>query len=278
MTAQSFQSPPGHVVCTTWGLVTKETAHWLLEMRSQSERQGLNNIVWRMEPGTLIDKLRNDTARAMMADANAQWLLFVDADMQGPPEALVQLLYAAYGSHPHFDVLGGYANLRGEMAIPTIDTGTGTWESWYPGQGVVEVMRTGAAFLLIKRHVFDRIRQPWFATRVPLRPLDAIQEVDSFCRTIFDGRNPFQYLTGEPWEQMVQCAATHMSVQGPWVPAEVGEDSSFCDRVTAAGLRIGVCTDIVVNHIDHVARGPGDHRKWMVERERQDRLLSGFCS
>jgi glycosyltransferase involved in cell wall biosynthesis len=225
----------------------------------------------------LVDKARNEVMRGMLG-SQAQWVLMIDADMLWEPDAVLKLLVAAYGTHPQYDVLGAYCTLRGPLSLPTIDTGTGTWESHYPGVGVVQVMRTGAAFMLIKRHVAEKGPAPWFALRVPQRPVDAVAEVDNFCRTIFDGRNPFRGLPSQHWESLEQAAASHDSARGAWVAAEVGEDSSFCDRVTAAGLTIGVHTDIVTRHLDKEMKDWTHHRKAMDEREKQDRLLSGFTA
>lgn len=276
----TFEVPRGHVCCTTWGLVRHETMSWLWETRAYTEQQGLTNVRWHTIHGNLVDKARNEAARQLLADKAAGWLLFVDADMVGEPNAIFYLLQTAFGSHKHLDVVGGYANLRGLNGgcLPTMDTGTGTWESWFPGQGVVGVMRTGAAFLLIKRHVLERIPDPWFALRVPMRPLDAIAEVDTYCRTIFNGQNPFRDREDRAWERMVGCATQDRSVRTPWVPGEVGEDSSFCDRVTGAGMKIGVQTDCVLRHLETVARDWTDHRKYLDERERQDRLLVGMTA
>ena len=266
-----FQVPPGMVCTTNWGLITAESAQCLSDTRSYCEEHGLKNITWQMVPGALVDKARNDAFRHMLSGP-AQWILMIDADMVWEPDAVVRLLSAAYGTHPEYDVLGAYCNLRGNLALPTIDTGTGTWESHYPGQGVMSVMRTGGAFMLVKRQVAERIPGPWFALRVPMRPLDAVAEVDTFCRTIFDGRNPFR---GESWDRLQTAAATHPSAQ-TWVAEEVGEDSSFCDRVTGAGLRIGVQSDIVVKHLDREVKDWTYHRKAMDEHAKQQRLLSGF--
>ena len=274
---QQFNAPPGIVALTTHGMAVADTLGALLEMRSFSERQGLLNVQWQIIHGALVDKARNEAARTLLK-SQGQWLLFCDLDMVMPPEALVQLVYTAYATHPHYDVLGSYCNLRGQTALPTIDTGTGTWESWFPGQGVVEVMRTGAAFLLIKRHVFERLPDPWFALRVPMRPLDAISEVDTYCRTIFNGQNPFRGRDDLAWERMTECASQDRSLKGPWVPGEVGEDSSFCDRVTGAGMRIGVQTDIVLRHLTTVAQGWEDHKRSMDDRARQDRFLVGMTA
>ena len=272
----TVEIPPGMVCTTHWGLITAETAQCLSDTRAKCIERGLQNIEWRMIPGALVDKARNEAMRHLLSTQH-QWVLMLDGDMVWEPNAVTDLLVTAYGSHPQYDVLGAYCTLRGALSLPTIDTGTGTWESHYPGQGVVSVMRTGAAFMLIKRHVLERVPSPWFGLRIPQRPIDAVAEVDTFCLTIFDGKNPFRGRPDQAWETLVQAASTHSSAQS-WVPAEVGEDSSFCDRVTAAGMRIGVQTDLVTRHIDKETKDWTSHRKAMDERTKLHRLMSGFVS
>src|SRR5689334_9845883 len=137
--------PSGVVCCTTYGPIRHETALAMSEMRSHSERNGLINIKWVTVNGILVEKTRNDAVRLLLSDPGLQWLMFVDGDCVMSPDALLNMVRIAYGEMPYVDVLGGYANLRGEPALPTIDTGTGTWESHFPGEGTIEVMRTGAA-------------------------------------------------------------------------------------------------------------------------------------
>jgi hypothetical protein len=272
-----IQIPAGLVVTTTYGPVRHETAQCLMEMRSASERAGLLNVGWTMVPGTLVEKARNDAVRTMLGAfrdpqgvSQAQWILFVDGDMTFGPDALTRILTTAFGTHPWADVVGGYCTLKGELGLPTIDTGTGTWESVFPGRGPVEVMRTGAAFLLCKRHVFDRIPQPWFRLRVPARPLDFMAEVDNWARMKLDGANPFRGLPGKPWERLVELASSDPSAApGTFVPAEVGEDSGFCDRVRMAGMRIVVDTNIEVGHLDTVVVNSGTHKRKMAELKAQ---------
>ena len=278
MTAPAtFSVPQGIVGITTYGVIQTETAFWLAEARSHAESLGLKNIQYHQIHGTLVDKARNELMRRMLA-GDAQWVLMLDGDMVGGNDVIARLLETAFGTHRHFDCVGAYCTLRGGVHLPTIDTGTGTWESHYPGTGPMEVMRTGGACLLIKRHVIERIPDPWFALRVPMKPLDAIAETDNFCRTIFDGRNPFRGLPNGLWEQMEQCAQQHPSNRQPWVPGEVGEDSSFCDRVTHAGFRIAVDTNIVVQHLVKIVHGPDDHRKAMLAQQEQERLTAGLVA
>lgn len=271
MTApQQIAIPAGLVVCTTYGSIRGETAQALMEMRSHAEKNGLTNVGWAMIPGTLVEKARNDAVRTMLGafEGQAQWLLFVDGDMTFAPDSLQRMLVTAFGTHPWADVLGAYCTLKGELGLPTIDTGSGTWESVYPNRGVVEVIRTGAAFLLCKRQVFERIRDPWFRVRQQMRWLDALAEIDNLARIKMDGSNPFRNLPGRPWEVLEEIAASDPSAV-QHTPTEVGEDSGFCDRVKNAGLRIAVDTNIQVGHIETVVRDWRTHKERMAEMEQQ---------
>jgi hypothetical protein len=268
----TVQIPAGAVAVTTWGMVQSITGRAIHELRSFSEKQGLTNVEWLDCQPALVEKARNDAVRQMLVtfQGQAQWILFIDADMVPRPDALVKILATAYGATPWADVVGGYCTLKGELALPTLDTGTGTWESIHPGRGPVEVMRTGAAFLLCKRHVFDRIPQPWFRLRVPARPLDFMAEVDNWARMKCDGQNPFRNLPGRIWEKLEQLAEGDPSATpGSFVPAEVGEDSGFCDRVKNAGMRIVVDTNIEVGHLETHVVSAATHKKKMAENEAQ---------
>lgn len=248
-----------------------------MEARSFNEQQGLTNAVYPMIPGNLVDRARNDAARTLFRE-NAGFVVYIDGDTVFPPDALMAMVHTAYVLEPTADVVGGYVPLRGELALPTIDTGTGTWESWFPRSGVVDVIRTGGAFLLVKRHVFEALHDPWFCTRVPSRPIDFMAELDNFARIKFNGDNPLRGLAGEPWERLEKCARDDPSVApGTFVPAEVGEDSNFCDRVRLAGFRIVVNTDIECGHVDHKVLTAVDHKRAIDERDRTQRLLVGVC-
>ena len=260
--------PPGVVCVTTWGKVEGAMAQAKEEMRAYSERQGLQNVGWTTVPGTLVEKARNDAVRIMLSafEGHARWLLFVDGDMVPPADALIRILTTAYKTHPWADVVGAYCALRGEMALPTIDTGTGTWESIYPGRGVLEVMRTGAAFVLIKRHVYERLKEPWYRTRSTMRALDFMLEVDNHARIHCDGRNP---LRDHPaWKKLEDKASADPSAH-TFTPIEVGEDSNFCDRVKQAGMRIVVDTNLEIPHLDTTIATWRKHKEAMEKLQTQ---------
>lgn len=249
-----------------------------METRSFSEKQGLGNVRWLTVPGTLVDKARNDAVRNLLADPAAQWLLFADGDMTWQPDALLRLLQTAYGELPHADAVGAYCPLRGDLALPTIDLGSGTWESVFPGLGPIEVIRTGAAFILVKRRVFEGLTDPWYCIRVPARPVDFMQEVDGFARQKFDGRNPFRELPNREWERLEQCALEDPSTAGQFVPGEVGEDSNLSDRARNAGFRIFVHTDVVTGHLETKTTQWTDHKKAIEQVEKNQRLVCGLLN
>lgn len=266
---QQVDIPAGVVTTTTYGQIRGETAQALMELRAYSESIGLRQVSYQMINGTLVEKARNDSVRAMLGafDRKAGWLLFVDGDMVFAPQSLELILRTAYQTVPFADVVGGYCTLKGEMALPTIDTGTGRWESHFPGRGPIEVIRTGAAFLLIKRHVFERMPEPWFRVRAQQRPLDALLEVDNMCRTQLDGMNPFRNLPGDPWGKLEQYAINDPSAT-QWAPIEVGEDSGFCDKARSLGMRVFVDTSIEVRHVDTIVSGWDRHRDAIRKQEK----------
>lgn len=276
MTAPAtFAVPPGAFIVTTHGAITSETFNCAWALRSHAEKAGLQNIHYGTVNGTLVDKARNDSVRLMLSNTANQWLCFLDADMTTEPDFLVRMLQTAYGSHPWADAVGAYCNLRGEMALPTIDSGTGTWEPWAPYSGVVEVMRTGAAAILIKRHVYEKLRDPWYALRVPMRHVDALIEVDNLARMRCDGRNPLRNLPGRPWEKLEELAASDPSLQH-FTPIEVGEDSGFCDKMRNAGFRIVVDTGIVTGHVDRRITSYADTKTAMEKQQKMIRQCVGL--
>lgn len=278
-----IQVPPGVLAITTWGMVRAETSQALIDLARYNEEQGIKNIHYTFVAQGLVDRARNEAARQMLMGANPrrEYLMFLDADMRFKPDIMGRLLHVAYSQCPWADAVGGYANLRGAPYLPTIDTGTGTWESHDAEQGVREVIRTGSACILVKRHVYERMEYPWYGVRPAPRPIDMLAEVDNYARTKFDGRNP---LYGDTWFRLEKAAREDADTQrknqvnqqpgGPM--GSVGEDSNFCDRMKALGLRIVVQTDAVAEHVDVKVIGPADHMGEIQKGEHLARLAIGL--
>lgn len=286
---QRITVPPGMIALTTYGDVKAETAQSLIEMRAFCERSGLRDVLWTWISGALVDKARNEAVRtflgAVVEKHRLEWLLFCDCDMVMAPNAMDILLATAYQQTPWADIVGGYCQLRGKPYLPTTDFGSGLWEASDPMCGPMEVIRTGSAFILIKRHVFERMEYPWYGVRPAPRPIDVLAEVDNFARIKMDGENPLR--THPAWAALEQCAMQDAARQRAQTPdnappgaffSSVGEDSSFCDKARALGFRIVVQTDCVVQHLDRHVIGPDDHKMAMRELETQQRLAVGVLT
>jgi hypothetical protein len=278
-----IEIPPGLVVVTTYGQITGATHECLLHAVRYNENNGIKGVEYRTIHGTLVDRARNDAVRQMLdttfGPTKAGWLLFIDGDMTFTPDAIQALLVSAFHHRKDADMMGAYCNLKGDPHLPTIDTGTGTWEVHYPNEGILEVIRTGGAFVLIKRHVLETLPQPWFSTRTPERALDHLYEVDNFARCKLSGDNPFREMPGQPWEKLERAARDDRgSVQGIWRPSEVGEDSAFCDRVRANGFRIFVNTDIATGHVETRVLSWEHHKQAMDKRVKDERLMVGVMA
>lgn len=284
MPEERIEIPAGLFCVTTWGAIQPECMQGMVDLTNHNRSAGINNVHFSVVVGTLVDKARNEAARMMLANPNFKYLVFMDADMQFAPSTLQQLLLTAYHITPWADAVGAYCQLRGSPYLSTTDTGSGTWESHDSGMGPIEVIRTGSACILIKRHVFERLEFPWYGVRPAPRALDVMAELDNFARCKMDGENPLR--NNDAWAKLEQCARQDASsqranpqAQGPGgFMSSVGEDSSFCDKMKALGLRIAVNTDIVVHHMERRPITPDDHNKAMREMERLGRLAVGIAA
>lgn len=278
MTAQNptINVPRGVVCLTTYGKIEADTAHAYAEMRVRAQALNLTQVSWPPPfHGSLVDKTRNEAVRTMLADPAQQWLWFLDGDMVWQPNLIDQILSTAFGEVPDADIVGGWCPLRSPPYMPTIDTGTGTWEPIPPGQGPIPVIRTGAACVLIKRHVYEKMQYPWYGIRNAPRPLDAMLEFDNYTRIKFDGRNPFRAM--KEWGQLQQCAEQD-AMSGKPDGGTVGEDSSFADRAHALGFTIVVQTNAVCCHIDRKTITPEDHVQAMKDLRNRQMLASGVLA
>jgi hypothetical protein len=248
------------------GTVFGQTADCTLRLALHNAEHGLTQIEYATFPCQLVEAGR-DSILGHALQQNYDYVLMYDGDATFNADALLRLLHTAYVTHPQADVVGAYAQLKGSF-IPTIDTGTGTWEPHFPGAGILPVIRTGGHFLLIKTPILRRMPAPWFRTRPAMRPIRALAEVDNYARVKMDGENPFS--ASEAWERLVALARAESPQE-----SSVGEDSGFCDAVKAAGGQIVVNTDVLTGHIEQRVITPADLKAKLKERADHLRLAVG---
>ena len=263
----------GTIAVTTHGTIEAETAECLINLRGHLERAGVGHLVhWRWIHQALVDKARNEAVYKFLENKDLRWLWMIDADMVFQPQIADSIFRTAFLDCPWADVVGGYCQLKGFPNLPTMDLGSGQWESVDAHCGPQEVIRTGGACILFKRHVFERIQPPWFGVRTVDTPLRYMAEFDNYARQKFDGRNPFRDLPA--WDQLQGCAAQdHVRVRNNH--QAVGEDSNFCDSVKAAGMRIVVDTNAVCGHRDRKTIWPADHQEALAKARQAQEQLCG---
>lgn len=270
--AKKLAIPHGSIYVTTHGAVRAEMAQSLIVTQHRMLTMGVNNVAIQFVHGGLVDKARNDCVRQLLS-GKMEWMWMIDGDMQFGPEIIEPMFVAAFGDDT-WDIVGGYCQLRGPPYLPTIDTGSGYWESHLPNSGIKEVIRTGGACMLVKRRVFEKMAPPWFGVRSAGRPLDVLADFDNYCRLKFDGRNPFR--DSEEWSLIEKCAIDEKRpVAAEDERSSVGEDSGFCDRAKALGFRIAVQTHAVMGHVDKKVITAEDHVKAMEEQRMHQDALSG---
>ena len=273
---EEIKIPAGTIFCTSYGSIQIETTGSLVQMAIHATKMGLDNIGWEWVSGILVDKTRNESASHLLK-SKAKWLWFIDGDMLFQPNLVDHLLSTAFKDCAWADIVGGYCNLRGWPYLPTIDCGSGVWEAHDANIGPVEVIRTGGACLLVKRHVFEKMAYPWFGVRPASQPIENFAEVDNFLRMKYDGVNPF---ADDPkWKKAVAIAGenSRQTLGAPEAQRthSVGEDSNFCDKAKALGFRIVVQTNAVCQHVDKKIIGPVDHMEALEKAKTQERLLVG---
>jgi hypothetical protein len=147
--------------------------HRELARYNDAHKETTGSVEYRTFRSPFVEAARDDACKHMM-EQNYDGLLFVDADMVGyPSHAMAALIEDAFIKVPASDVVGAYCNLKSDPFLPTIDTGTGTWEPHMPGAGILEVIRTGGAFLFVKATAIHKLGPP---------PLTWITSLDASCQ------------------------------------------------------------------------------------------------
>ncbi len=180
-----------------------------------------------------VSNSRNDLCRQFL-DYDAEWLLFIDADMMFPHDAIERLVQGADATER--PILGGLCfGVNKGVLFPTLyvfhDGPNGPTTArvpQFPENAIIPVAATGAAFLLIHRRVLEAFLERGFSAAFPF-----FQESE---------------LSGEP----------------------AGEDITFCLRAGTLGFPVHVDTGL---HIGHHKSQVLTHDLFMEQRAASQREL-----
>ena len=132
------------------GMLTEQTFMSFVKWSNTCRQLGIDWTVETMTNESLISRARNTLTAKFLATPESTHLMFIDADIGWEPWHLLALL-----NHDK-DVIGGLYPMK---TIPV------KWcVNGIPGapdndpNGLLEVTKTGTGFLLMKRHVFEKLK------------------------------------------------------------------------------------------------------------------------
>jgi hypothetical protein len=174
---------------------------------------GLQLTVESMRNESLIPRARNNMTAGFMSKKDATHLLFIDADIGFEPVDIFKLLCS------NVDVVGGIYPVK---SVPVRYVCNPVSEGGVQTDHLVEVRHVGTGFLLIKRHVIERLQ----AAHPELKYRDTVgygAQCEEFMFALFD---------------------TAIDASGHYL----SEDWTFCERWRALGGKVFARTDIRLDH------------------------------
>lgn len=133
------------------GMLTEQTFMSFIKWANMCRQL---NIDWTLETMTnesLISRARNTLVSKFLTNPDSTHLFFVDADIGWEPWQLLLLL------NHRKDVVGGLYPMK-TLPIKWVVNGIDGGETEEDGN-LIEVSKTGTGFMLIKRDVFDTVKQ-----------------------------------------------------------------------------------------------------------------------
>lgn len=216
-------------------------------------RPGISMSVVHWSRNELLVKLRE-------SGTPTDYVLLMDDDMEPSEDALIKLL-----AHD-LDIVAGACTVRKDPPLPNFRLWNPELQTFhtafewidhlgrYMGEGLVEVGGVGAAFMLVKTTVLDKIGEYYLACRFEREHLGMSEEV---AKRMEEGRRKHAKETGnEWWFQFLM----HPAGDGEW-----GEDLSFCYKARECGYKVFVDTSVTPGHIGSYPFKIADYLHYQAE-------------
>jgi hypothetical protein len=158
------------------GMLTEQTFMSFIKWSNTARQLG---IEWTMETMTnesLITRARNTLTAKFLTNPDSTHLMFIDADIGWEPWHLLVLL------DRDVDVIGGLYPMKSLPIKWCVNGFEGAEEG---ADGLQEVTKTGTGFLLIKKHVFDKLKSHP-AVKPFNNDIGLSAELDPHMKTYFD--------------------------------------------------------------------------------------------
>jgi len=158
------------------GMLTESTFMSYIKWANTCRQLG---IEWTMETMTnesLISRARNTLVAKFLSNPTSTHLMFIDADIGWEPWHLLVML------NRDVDVIGGLYPMK-TLPIKWVVNGFDGAETG--PDGLQEVSKTGTGFMLVKRHVFEKLND--HPAVKPFRnDIGLPKELDQYLRTYYD--------------------------------------------------------------------------------------------
>ena len=157
------------------GMLTESTFMSYIKWSNAARQLGLDWTMETMTNESLISRARNTLTAKFLHNADSTHLMFIDADIGWEPWHLLVMLNADK------DVIGGLYPMKSLPVKWCVNGFEGAREEG-PLQ---EVSKTGTGFMLIKRHVFEKLNaHP--ATKPFMNDIGLPVELNPYMKTYFD--------------------------------------------------------------------------------------------
>jgi len=220
------------------GLLTANYALSLMQSLHVLREYGTAIVVNFIRNEALITRARNTLAGKLLADPKATHLVFIDADINWSPEALVRLichdLPVSGGACPmkgiNWDAIASAA-ARGKKDLNSFAAKyainfTKPDADLSEGDDLVEVQDLGTGFMMIKRHVLEGMRERYPDLKYRNQPfLQQGEGLPEFSYGFFD------------------------TMYDPDTGYYLSEDYAFCRRWQAMGGKVMIDRKLALNHI-----------------------------
>jgi hypothetical protein len=158
------------------GMLTESTFMSYIKWSNTCRQLGIDWTMETMTNESLISRARNTLTAKFLHNKESTHLMFIDADIGWEPWHLLVML------NRDVDVIGGLYPMKSLPVKWCVNGFEGAKEG---PDGLQEVSKTGTGFMLIKRHVFEKLdAHP--ATKPFMNDIGLPVELNPYMKTYFD--------------------------------------------------------------------------------------------
>jgi hypothetical protein len=158
------------------GMLTESTFMSYIKWSNTCRQLGLDWTMETMTNESLISRARNTLVAKFLNNPDSTHLMFIDADIGWEPWHLLVML------NRDVDVIGGLYPMK---SLPVRWVVNGFDGAEQGPDGLQEVSKTGTGFMLVKRHVFEKL-QEHPAVKPFNNDIGLPKELDQHLRTYYD--------------------------------------------------------------------------------------------